>query len=47
MGRAGSWLRWEKQRAAAVVAQGAKAGQPLCEGLVHVLSMSWGSDGRP
>lgn len=39
VGRAGSWLLWGRQRTAVVVAWGAKAGQLLGEGLVHVLSM--------
>lgn len=46
VGRAGSWLLWGKQRTTVVVAQGAKAGQLLGEGLVHVLSMSRDSAGR-
>lgn len=43
VGRAGSWLLWGKQRTAVVVAQGAKAGQLLCDRLVRVLSLSWDS----
>lgn len=46
VGRAGSWLLRGKQRTAVVVAQSAKAGQLLGEGLVCVLSMSWDSAGR-
>lgn len=46
MGRTGSWLLWGKQRTTVMVAQGAKAGQLLGEGLVHVLSMSRDSAGR-
>lgn len=46
VGRAESWLLWGKQRTAVVVAQSAKAGQLLGEGLVYVLPMSRDAAGR-
>lgn len=46
VGRAERLLLWGKQRTTVVVAQSAKAGQLLGEGLVYVLPMSRDTAGR-